>query len=331
MSLLDKLHDKALSATKKHVKYPLLIASGIADWFVGTYDEIKGHGEAAKASGEERDYKLYVEGIQGAAFGEVGAYAAAVYTGNKAVALPLAADLLVRNANALISSYKDFKRIEKDPDAERVINVDLTGAIGTARTLAYKIANRRRRSDAEPVEGGDTEETPLIFPDPLPDPIPDPISELVLHPLKGEELPDPFRDDEMGIMDKKPGLEDEVSDTSVEEPDPGILPVLPGVEIVEPEPAPMLLPGPDERYTLPDIIEEDEPRSGCCGGRGGSCGTSCRGDCGTKPAEDKPLGESAPQTPSTKAKVDIGPLSRESDDDDPLGSADEEDTGNKLF
>lgn len=317
MSLLDKLHDKALSATKKHVKYPLLVVSGIADWIAGTYGEIKGHGEAAKASGEERDYKLYEDGIQSAAFGEVGAYAAAVYTGNKAVALPLAADLLVRNTNALISVYKDFKRIEKDPDAERVINVDLTGAIGTARTLAYKLVNKSKRSDAvaEPAEDDGTEETPLIFPDPLPEPIPD---------------------DEMRIMGEK--LEDKVTGAGGEDTEDDVLPFdpepsvdpapLPSPEQIDPEP--VTLPGPEEGYALPDIMEGDEPRSGC-GGCGKPCGSGCRGDCGTKPAEAEPVGEGAPQTPQSKPKVDIGPLSRAQDDDDPLGSADGEDTGNKLF
>lgn len=305
MSLLDKLHDKALSATKKHVKYPLLIASGIADWFAGTYGEIKGHGEAAKASEDKKDYTLYEEGIKGAAFGEAGAYAAAVYTGNKAVALPLAADLLVRAINGSISVNRVPKRVKENPDAE--YDVDLTGAIGTARTLAYKLANRRRRSGAEPVVGGDTEETPLIFPDPLPDPI--------------------YKDDEMRILEEKPGLEDEVSDAGVEEPedvlpfDPAPIPAIaeelpPGSFAPKSCPEPLRLPGPGEGYELPDIMDpEDKPIP--------------------EPVPVEPEGEGAlseaPQAPSSKPKVDIGPLSTLPDDEDPLGSADEEETGNKLF
>lgn len=316
MNLLDKLHDKALNAKKKHVKYPLLVLSGIVDWFAGTYDEINGHGTAAQASEEEKDYKLYENGVKGAALGEVGAYAATVYTGSKA-ALVLAADILVRELNAIISVHKSTKRLKEDPDSGLGIDWDLTGAIGTVRTLAYKLGGRFGRSDAEPeepIDYEDMEDIPPVFSDPF---------------------PDPLGDDEMRIMEEP---EEDVSETlegddllpTDFDPEPSLDPVeLPGPDLEPFDPEPVKLPGPDEGYELPDILEpEDEPDA-----------EYLSPDISdVELAADEPLDDDAPET--SKPVIDIGPLApsyrgpeaeQEDDDEDPLGFVEEKDSGNEWF
>ena len=296
MSLLDKLHDKALTTKKNHLKYPLIIASSIADWFAGTADEIKGHGEAAKASGEERDYKLYETGVKGAAMGEIGAYAAAVYTRNM-VGLPIGVDLIVRDTNLFVSMIKRNKQVRA---GQPLSDLNVTGLIGTVRTLAYKLANKSNFLRAagheitnppdEPVEYGDEEEMPPVFPDPL---------------------PDPLKEDELRIMeDVEP--EEDISETlEGEELLPTDFEPLPSHKLgllsdpeLEPfDPAPVQLPSSDVRYSFPDILE---PGDGAVPDTTPEVDYS-RTEKPVEPEDDEPLIEdSLPD--KEKPDIDIGPL-----------------------
>lgn len=151
MSLIDKLHDKALSTKKKHLRYPLLFVSGIADWVAATYEEMNAYKKTLTSGEDERvepekDYLLfYCTHGPPAVMAEVIAFAYALTHHLKVPILLLAADLGVREANILASMGKKF-----DSESGKAPEMNMTGLIGTARSLGYKLADRLRRDEDEP-------------------------------------------------------------------------------------------------------------------------------------------------------------------------------------
>jgi len=358
MSLLDKLHDKALTTKKNHMKYPLIIASGIADWFAGTADEVKGHGEAAKASGEEMDYKLFEGGVKGAAMGEIGAYAAAVYTRNM-IGLPIGVDLIVRDTSLFASMIKRTKQARA---GQPLSDLNFTGLIGTVRTLAYMLANRAGRSDTEaddePVEYDDEEEMPPVFPDPLPDPLQEDELRIMEDVEPEEDLPETLEGEELLPTDFEPLPSHKLellSDPELEPLSGPKLGLLSGPELEPFDPEPVQLPSSDERYSFPDILEpgaEAVPDT--------TPATQAAKDYSLtektlEPEDDEPLIEDTLEAPpSSKPEVDLGPLGQsykgpeategdeptpvleaepepEDDEEDPLSFVEEDDSGNELF
>lgn len=145
MSLLDKLHEKALENSDTKLKYPLSIASGIADWVAATSEEITAHKEAFKNTEDERvgenDYRLYQTTGFGSMAGEalVLAYFASHYQ-----ELPfwgIILDLMIRNIN----SGREGKIQE---NGKRDGN--FTGIIGTVRARLYDVVDKLGRSEEEP-------------------------------------------------------------------------------------------------------------------------------------------------------------------------------------
>lgn len=139
MSLLDKLHDKALEQ-KGNRKHSLLIASGIIDYAVGTHEEVTAHRTELKNTQDERvgkkDYQLYTSAEMHSLLGEG---CLLVYLISQYLQGPyymVTADILTRCVNILRTKKKS--------------NRNISGLIGTARTLGYKIADKFRRNEIEP-------------------------------------------------------------------------------------------------------------------------------------------------------------------------------------
>lgn len=141
MSLLDKIADKARNTTGK-MRGPALVLSSIADYVAGTYDEMTGHkSELGKLAGEDsgmRDYQLYHNTARASMVGEGAAgVAAARYCPSKITVYMLGVDIVTRLSNILSSAGREKS------------DLNVTGAIGTARTLAYKVAGKLKRSKGE--------------------------------------------------------------------------------------------------------------------------------------------------------------------------------------
>lgn len=148
MSLLDKLADKACN-TKGAMRYPALILSGVADWVAGTYDEARKHDNSLADDENEHaqpsDYRL-CRAVKGTcAVGEGFAFKYAMMYRLTVPTYLLGADLVVRDLNLFGSLIMRAKDAEEG--ARRSIN--LTGLIGSARTLGYKLADRLRRDESE--------------------------------------------------------------------------------------------------------------------------------------------------------------------------------------
>lgn len=147
MNLLDKITDKALKSKKKYLKYPALALLGMVDYAVGTHEEITGHKDAASAESTE-DYQLYTAGLTGACLAEVSVFYRAIqYRWLPGIAA-VGADIIVRDINLFANAVKRSKEFTEGGAVRSGIN--LTGIIGTARSLISKYASR---SEPEPESG----------------------------------------------------------------------------------------------------------------------------------------------------------------------------------
>lgn len=154
MSLLDKLHDKALGQKKKHLRYPLLVASGIADYLAGTYEEHQRHKDKFKDSGDDlaesvRNYSLYTDGTYASLTGEILAGQYGMTRWPLPAVYLLTADVLVRSMNRLVKPKENW-----------------IGIIGSARSLGYRLADRLKHGEdeAEPELTADVEPEPNANP-----------------------------------------------------------------------------------------------------------------------------------------------------------------------
>ncbi len=152
MSLLDNIVKKAVKQ-KKHIKYPALMLSGVAEWVVGTKEEAKASKEILTDVGNDfvgpKDYTLHQSGTYAGMLAQTyGLWQAPHWTNHPALYI-LAADGMVRAVNVTIN---EIKRRRADPDGKGGPEdlTDLIGVIGTVRAIGYKIADRLKYAGDEP-------------------------------------------------------------------------------------------------------------------------------------------------------------------------------------
>lgn len=156
MELLEKIVRKAVRQ-KRHLKYPALLLSGVAEWIGGTYEEGKANKETLTNRGSEsvgeRDYTVYQSGRTMTMLG----HCYLLWTmrpGEGPWVYALAADGMARAGNMLVRELKKGK----SGQAHELELYESVGLIGTVRTLAYKLAGRLKRSDDEPKPEAEIEE-----------------------------------------------------------------------------------------------------------------------------------------------------------------------------
>lgn len=180
MSLLDNIVKKTVKQ-KKHLKYPALLLSGVAEWVAGTYEEAKANKRTLRDKENEsvgkRDYALYQAGTDLGMLTECGTLCTAYYSRNLPLMYGVGADCLIRLVNNIIYLQK---KDDQEPGSKHDPQ-DFTGLIGTARTIAYKLAGKLKR------DGGDVE-------------------------VKLEEDEDPFGDADFQMSSAKPVADAEDDD-----------------------------------------------------------------------------------------------------------------------